>query len=751
MTRIGFAYNQKPEQSIVGGRIAGAARHESRSGDDPPSPISAHDDVYAEWDSAETIDAVATALSPFGEVIRIEANEDLPIRLRAERPDIVFNIAEGLHGPNREAHVPAICEFYGIPYSGSDPFTLSLCLHKARTKDVLRAHGVPTAPFALIESESDLVALLANDSPLAPRPTTRAPIFLKPVQEGSSKGITERNLVRSRAELEATARFLLATYDQPVIAEVFLPGAEFTCGVLGNGRTARVLPLVEMNFRSLPAGALPIYGYEAKWVWDRPDRPLDMFECPARVDVRLQHADRGRRPPRVSPARLPRLVARRRAARRAGSPEHRRGESAPRHPSEPRRQLVPAEGGARSGDELRRAHSERARGGGGADWRPPRRAGARPDAGADHNHGRMKVALLLDGASAYAANPDRLIIGTAEDIERSLVAEGNTVTWIPVYQDGKWIDKVRRGKFDLAFNMCEGIDGIATLESSVISVLELFKVPFTGASSYTTAICLRKPVINAILEKAGLPIPRFATIQRGDPLVSVGFPAIVKPAAEDASLGVEQRSVVRNTRQLAERVEAMLELWSEVIVQRYVDGREVNVGILGDTVLPISEIDFRKTPAGRWRIVTYKSKWVTGSEDDLAAIPRCPAKLPAKVANEIRRVAGAAWKIVGGFGYGRVDMRIDQDGRPWILEVNANPDIMHNAGFATMAQVAGVEYPALIRSICELGLERSRAKVAQENWALVNQLSGLEAEPTELDLFGDVGSAFSTNPATEPT
>ncbi len=290
MTRIGFAYNQKPEQSIVGGRIAGAARHESRSGDDPPSPISAHDDVYAEWDSAETIDAVATALSPFGEVIRIEANEDLPIRLRAERPDIVFNIAEGLHGPNREAHVPAICEFYGIPYSGSDPFTLSLCLHKARTKDVLRAHGIPTAPFALIESESDLVALLANDSPLAPRPTTDAPMFLKPVQEGSSKGITERNLVRSRVELEATARFLLATYDQPVIAEAFLSGAEFTCGVLGNGRTARVLPLVAINFGCLPEGALPIYGYEAKWVWDRPDRPLDMFECPARVDLRLQHA-----------------------------------------------------------------------------------------------------------------------------------------------------------------------------------------------------------------------------------------------------------------------------------------------------------------------------------------------------------------------------------------------------------------------------------------------------------------------------
>jgi D-alanine-D-alanine ligase len=96
--------------------------------------------------------------------------------------------------------------------------------------------------------------------------------------------------VRSRSELESTARFLLSTYDQPVIAEAYLPGAEFTCGVLGNGRTARVLPIVGMNFGSLPAGALPIYGYEAKWVWDSIERPLDIFECPARIDRRLERA-----------------------------------------------------------------------------------------------------------------------------------------------------------------------------------------------------------------------------------------------------------------------------------------------------------------------------------------------------------------------------------------------------------------------------------------------------------------------------
>ena len=126
MTRIGFAYNQKPETAV--GLVSAAA--DPRSDEKPPSI----DDAYAEWDSATTIDAVASALSAYGTVIRLEATHDFPERLRAERPDIVFNIAEGLSGTNREAHVPAICEFFDVPYSGSDPFTLSLCLHKAKAK-----------------------------------------------------------------------------------------------------------------------------------------------------------------------------------------------------------------------------------------------------------------------------------------------------------------------------------------------------------------------------------------------------------------------------------------------------------------------------------------------------------------------------------------------------------------------------------------------------------------------------------------
>jgi D-alanine-D-alanine ligase len=313
MTRIGFAYNQKPEQQE--GPPVGGEPESARPDEEPPSnavatpslnaaPVVAAvadtaptSDEYAEWDSAETIDAVASALGALGEVIRLEANTDFPARLHETRPDVVFNIAEGLLGVNREAHVPAICEFFGIPYSGSDPFTLSLCLDKARTKEILAYHGVPTAAFALVRSMADLSALRTRIRAVhhvtAPHvvPSERPlhlPLFVKPVHEGSSKGITEKNLCRTASELEHQVGVLLETYRQPVIVEEFLPGDEFTCAVLGNGNDAAVLPIVGMNFDALPAGALPIYGFEAKWLWDRPENPLDIFQCPARITSALQ-------------------------------------------------------------------------------------------------------------------------------------------------------------------------------------------------------------------------------------------------------------------------------------------------------------------------------------------------------------------------------------------------------------------------------------------------------------------------------
>lgn len=294
MTRIGFTYNLKPdaatdllsEGSPAELPAADGEPPSSEAGGDRPcfsAPAVAEaptpDDEFAEWDTPATIDAVVGALSAHGTVVRLEATPDLPERIRRSRVDIIFNVAEGLKGTNREALVPAICEYFGTPYSGSDPFTLALCLDKGRTKEVLSYHGIPTAPFAVVESP-DAKLPLALDLPL----------FVKPIHEGSSKGITERNLCQTREELLTQIAFLVETYAQPVLVEQYLPGAEFTCAVLGNGASARVLPIVAMDFDALPPGAVPVYGFEAKWVWDRPDSPLHIFECPAQIPDALRRA-----------------------------------------------------------------------------------------------------------------------------------------------------------------------------------------------------------------------------------------------------------------------------------------------------------------------------------------------------------------------------------------------------------------------------------------------------------------------------
>ncbi|HEU5171768.1 MAG TPA: hypothetical protein VFU46_14565 [Gemmatimonadales bacterium] len=265
----------KPEAPALAG-----ATTDSPSADEPPSralrPDLPQPDLYIEWDDPATIDAVGRALAALGEVIHLEADQDFPQRLLDYRPDFVFNIAEGLVGPNRESHVPAICEFLGVPYHASDPLTLGLCLHKARTKEILERNGVATAPFRLARTVAEARA-------------TRLPfpLFVKPAFEGSGKGVTSKSVCHTRAELTRQVEYLLATYREPVLIETYLPGREFTVAILGNGDEARCLPIVGMRFDSLPTGAPPIYGYEAKWVWDTPGKPLEIFECPARIPEAL--------------------------------------------------------------------------------------------------------------------------------------------------------------------------------------------------------------------------------------------------------------------------------------------------------------------------------------------------------------------------------------------------------------------------------------------------------------------------------
>ena len=207
----------------------------------------------AEFDREDTIEALEAALRANGmEVVRIGRARRLIQRLAAgERWDLVFNVAEGLPGPGREAQIPAILDVYGIPYTFSDPVVMGLTLDKALTKRVLRDLGLPTAPFAVVETPAQ-----------ARQVELPYPLFAKPVAEGTGLGVGPRSRVRSPVELEATCRHLLAQFRQPVLVETDLPGREFTVGVVGTGAAAVAVGALEVTTR--PGAEEGIHSYHNK-------------------------------------------------------------------------------------------------------------------------------------------------------------------------------------------------------------------------------------------------------------------------------------------------------------------------------------------------------------------------------------------------------------------------------------------------------------------------------------------------------
>jgi len=258
--RVGLTFNMK--------------RGETEEAQEPPSSI--RTDSQAEWDAPETIAAVQAALEERHEVIPMDAGEDAYAMLQKARPDIVFNMAEGASGPCREGYIPSILEHLKIPYTASDPLTLNICLDKSRTKEILAYYGLPTSRFRVVSDNNFSFNSL------------HYPLMVKPLYEGSSIGIRNDSLVHTRQEMRERVLWLLDNYHEPALVEEFLPGREFTVAILGNGSSARVLPMVEILFDSLPQGVNPIYSYEAKWIWDRPDKPLQIFRCPAELTPALE-------------------------------------------------------------------------------------------------------------------------------------------------------------------------------------------------------------------------------------------------------------------------------------------------------------------------------------------------------------------------------------------------------------------------------------------------------------------------------
>lgn len=265
--KIALLYSSK-----VGVSVSLKRRHlEEKSEEEEPPP-----DLFAECDSDETISAIQKVLEERYEVFPIEADDNAYERLKDIRPHLVFNIAERLFGPNRESQIPTLCEFLDIPYTGSDPLTLGICLDKSRAKEILSYHGVPNPAFWTVESASNIPQEI------------ELPAIVKPLYEGSSKGIRNNSVVHDKIELATRIQEVTSLYKQPVIVERFLNGREFTVGVLGNYPHLEILPIVEIDQTMLPAGAVPIYSYEAKWIWDTPEQPLEIFKCPAPIPSNLK-------------------------------------------------------------------------------------------------------------------------------------------------------------------------------------------------------------------------------------------------------------------------------------------------------------------------------------------------------------------------------------------------------------------------------------------------------------------------------
>jgi D-alanine-D-alanine ligase len=235
------------------------------------------DDFYIECDGESTISSIEKAIRKAGfKTARIEADDKAYPKLKKMRPDFVFNIAEGLKGKSRESQIPAMLELLQIPYTGSDPTTLSIGLNKAMTKEILIQNKVPTPAFQVFYKADEKLSR-----------KLRFPLMVKPLYEGSSKGIKDDCLVKNDAELRKKLNEIIDAYEQPALVEEFLPGREFTVAVIGNEEPL-ALPIREIVFDNLPEGANPIYSYEAKWVWDTKENPIDVGVCPAKLSPYLR-------------------------------------------------------------------------------------------------------------------------------------------------------------------------------------------------------------------------------------------------------------------------------------------------------------------------------------------------------------------------------------------------------------------------------------------------------------------------------
>ncbi len=323
----------------------------------------------------------------------------------------------------------------------------------------------------------------------------------------------------------------------------------------------------------------------------------------------------------------------------------------------------------------------------------------------------MRVAIVYDGCNYSETKPDQACqYDIVENLTQSLDSLGYESIPTPVLKDiSTFLEELYRSKPDVVFNICESIFGRTEDEMKMAAILDTTPFPYTGSGPIALGLAQDKGLSKSILQYANIPTPQFFVVHKISELVtmsSLEFPLIVKPVREDGSSGIEENAVVNNLQELASRVEfTFQEFKQEALVEKFIDGRELNVALLGNgeyECLPISEIVF----SGGTKVCGYKAKWVETSVEYSETTPCCPAKLKEDIREKSEDIAKRAARTHKCRGYTRIDIRLSSKEVPYVIDVNPNPDLSRDSGIVRSSKAAGLTYADMAREIINLALPK---------------------------------------------
>ena len=305
-------------------------------------------------------------------------------------------------------------------------------------------------------------------------------------------------------------------------------------------------------------------------------------------------------------------------------------------------------------------------------------------------------------------------VNELEKVEKSLSKRFTEVKSVAVDRNVQQvINNINSFNPDIIYNFVESVEGVASYEYCIAGLFELLGYEITGCPPITLGNCLNKARAKAILKSREILTPEFRTLKKTrrftEKEIKLSYPMILKLMNEDASIGISEFSVVKNYSELRKQFAFLVETYKQdIILEEFITGRELNVAILGGKVLPISEINFGGLPDEFPNIVTYDGKWTEGSVYYNHTKPVCPADLPERLKKKIQTIALASYDALNCRDYARVDIRLSNDGEPYVIEVNPNPDISSDSGFARAAAADGMSYDDLLFTIANFALSRKK-------------------------------------------